>query len=91
MKISHIVRYNANIQCIFAFQFLENPLKSWYKKNAIFLKSVFFPHPFKEPINSIAPKISVADEFSVRGVHVRIGNAVSIQCQAMAYPSPIFR
>lgn len=45
----------------------------------------------KEPISQIAPKISVADEFSVRGMRVRINHTVSIGCPAMAYPAPIFR
>ncbi|XP_031640129.1 Down syndrome cell adhesion molecule-like protein Dscam2 isoform X18 [Contarinia nasturtii] len=44
-----------------------------------------------EPIGRISPKISVADEFSVRGVRVRVNGTINIACPAMAYPAPIFR
>lgn len=46
---------------------------------------------YTEPIGRIAPKINVADEFSVRGVRVRINHTVNIACPAMAYPAPIYR
>lgn len=44
-----------------------------------------------EPTNYLPPKISVADEFSVRAVRVRLNHTVSIGCPAMAYPAPLFR
>lgn len=44
-----------------------------------------------EPIGRIRPTISVADEFSVRGVRVQLNHTVAVACPAMAYPAPIFR
>lgn len=65
--------------------FLKNCVKhNWkYTKKLLFIRT--------EPIGKIRPKISVADEFSVRGVRVRINSTINIACPAMAYPAPIFR
>lgn len=42
-----------------------------------------------EPVGSVAPKVSVADE--LRNARTHFGRTLSIGCPAQAYPVPAFR
>lgn len=42
-----------------------------------------------EPVGSVAPKVSLADELQV--ARVRIGHILAMICRAQSYPIPVFR
>lgn len=42
-----------------------------------------------EPVASVAPKVSLADEFQV--ARERLGHTFNMACRAQSYPIPVFR
>lgn len=42
-----------------------------------------------EPVGSVAPQVSLADELQV--ARARIGHTLSMICRAQSYPIPVFR
>lgn len=42
-----------------------------------------------EPVGSVAPKVSLDDEYKV--ARVRLGHTLSMACKAQSYPIPVFR